>query len=104
MRKLKSFKLFESADNMIVLSNDIKKFIDEYAKIRPDYDEIYDEDDEKYTGPDVGMLLYASELLKRGEKPTGIWSDWGSGCYGRYSDNVGRDLHDSLIKRIDEIK
>ncbi len=103
MSNIKSFKMFESNSKMVELANDIMDFVDEYAKINPNYDPEFDEEDGKYTGPDVSMLIYASDLLKRGDKPSGIWSDWGSGCYGRYSDSVGRDLHDSLIKRIKEI-
>lgn len=103
MKKIKSFKLFESKDDMIILSKDIRKFIDDYANISPNYNPKYDDEDSKYTGPDVGMLLYAADLLSRGEKPKHVWSEWGSGCYGRYSDRVGRELHDSLLKRINEI-
>ena len=40
------------------LSNRINTFLDKYATIRADWDEKYDEEDEKYASPDASILKY----------------------------------------------
>lgn len=87
-----------------ILIADIRAFIEKYAKISPNYKkEDFDtefDSDEKYTGPDPYQLLVAAICLENNSKVHYPWSEWGSGCYGRYSDNEGREIHDSLLKRI----
>jgi hypothetical protein len=76
----------------------ILDFVQEYAKISPNWDK--SDDGEKYTGPDVYQLLDAADLIKSGRKVLQCHSDWGSGCYGRYSDNASRKVHDDLVADI----
>lgn len=85
------------------LANDIDKFIEKYAAISPNYDPEYDNEEDRFTGPDPGQLSMASKLLKIGRKPDRVWSEWNSGCYKPYNDKTGKQLHDSLIKRIKEL-
>ena len=82
------------------LSNEIKSFVEKYAAINPNFDPEYDDDEDTYTGPDVGELLDAAMQLKRGVKPTRIHSDWGSGCYKPYTSKDGKMQHNSILKRI----
>lgn len=86
------------------LANDILDFLDKYASISPNYNPDFDDDDDKYTGPDPGQLKIAAIKLKNGQKPNRVWSEWGSGCYKPYNSADGRKIHDDLLKRINNLK
>ena len=49
------------------LANDILDFLDKYASISPNYNPDFDDDDDKYTGPDPGQLKIAAIKLKNGQ-------------------------------------
>ncbi len=78
----------------------IRAFIEKYANISPNWDG--ESADEKYTGPDPYQLLMVIDYIEAGLKPKYPWSEWGSGCYGRYSDREGRESHDQLLNQIKE--
>lgn len=82
------------------LSNRIKVFLDTYANIRPDYDEDYDDEDEKYTSPDASMLKHCADVLSLGQIPTECWSEWSSGGYRPYTSKEGKLEHDSIVSEI----
>ena len=82
-----------------LLGTEIKKFLDDYAGIRPDFDPEYDEEYEKYTSPDASELLCCSELFLKGEDvSTPPRSYYSSGGY-KMGEDVSK-LHESLIERI----
>lgn len=97
---MENFKNFEK---MVELSQRIYKFIDKYACIRPDFDPKYDDENEKYTSPDASFMKYCADILKKGEKPTDIWSDYGSGGYRPMNSEKGRKEHDYLVAEINKI-
>lgn len=89
------------------LAQKIRDFIQKYAKVSPNWDKANDPNDEdggKYTGPDPYQLIAAADLIESGRKPIRCWSDWGSGCYGPYSDREGRKLHDEILSEIGSYK
>jgi len=75
-------------------------FLDTYAKIRPDWDPEFDEEDEKYTSPDASILTYCARSIENGIKPQITDSSWSSGGYGPYMSKEGREEHDDIIKQI----
>ena len=80
---------------------DILDFIEKYAIISPNYDGVCD--DEKYTAPDTYQLLEFVYRIDNDLTLTYPWSSWESGAYKNYSDKIGRELHDSLLFRINQI-
>ncbi len=101
--KLKTILLEIQSDEYKKLAKDIDNFIEKYAAISPNYDPKYDDEDEKYTGPDPYELLGCSKFLKSGKKPIKCHSDWGSGAYKPYSSKEGKTIHDSIVDRIYKI-
>ena len=85
------------------LAERIYLFLEEYAATRPDWDEEFDDDDEKYTSPDASMLRYCADMLKDERIPDRCFSEWGSGGYKPYTSKKGREEHDFLIKEIYKI-
>ncbi len=83
------------------LASDIRDFLAKYAKLSPNYDPKYDDECEKFNGPDSGMLLYSAEMLEKGLKPDRCWSEYGSGCYTRTEE--GRKIHDDLVSKVYKI-
>lgn len=84
------------------LSNKIYAFIDKYAKINPNWDEIDNDEidnDGKFTAPDVYEMLYCADLLSKGIIPDKCFSEWGGG-YKPYTSIEGFNEHDSILKEI----
>jgi len=87
-------------DNKLVKK--IRAFLKKYTRPAANWDGI--SEDGKYNGPDPYCLEAAADLIEKGIKPTWVNSDWGQGCYGRWSDKKGREEHDNLLKEISEYK
>ncbi len=85
------------------LARRIYAFLDTYAKTRPDFDEVYDDEDDKFTSPDASELKYCADTLSIGTKPSRCFSEWSSGGYGPYRSVEGREEHDELVKEIYKI-
>jgi hypothetical protein len=85
------------------LSKRIYDFLDKYAGLNPNYNDDYDDIDEKYTSPDASMLKACADMLNKGLIPKRCWSEWSSGGYKPYTSKLGNEEHDSLIKEINEI-
>ena len=82
-----------------ILAKDLKDFLEEYGKIKADYDPEYDEEYERFSSPDASELLYASERLSEGHDLERYpWSEFGSGGYV-YSSEVSKK-HDALLDRV----
>jgi hypothetical protein len=89
------------------LSVKIKNFLDEYAGVIPDFDPEYDDECDKFTSPDAGILFAASEMLAKDLKiqPSFIvFSEWGSGGFKPYNSKAGRLLHDEIVEDCEKIK
>lgn len=76
----------------------IRQFLVEHAKPTPGYEPGTGNPDDRYNGPDPFELERAADMLERGERPTRVWSEWGSGCYRPFGDRHARTLHDALVK------
>lgn len=85
------------------LAGRIMVFLGKYAKIRPDWDAEYDDEEDKFTSPDASMMKYCADTLYMGEKPLRCFSEWSSGGYVPYSSVEGREEHDALVKEIYDI-
>lgn len=86
------------------LAGEIKEFLYKYAAVSPNYDEQFDEPEERFTGPDPSMMLAAAKILDKGGKPDFyVHSEWGSGCYKPYSDIAGREWHDALLSKLEAL-
>lgn len=88
---------------MLQLSKEIKAFIAKYAKIKADFDPEWDDEDERFNGPDSAMMAVAAEQLANGQKPIRVHSGWSSGCYEMYLDSEGFKIHENLVDRIYKI-
>jgi hypothetical protein len=78
----------------------IGDFLAKYAATRPDYDPLFDDEDEQFTSPDASILFAAKDLLEKGQplpKDFSIQSSWGSGGYRPYNDPIGKEIHDNLV-------
>lgn len=83
------------------LADDIREFLDDHAKVRPDYDPEFEEPAERFTSPDASELLAAARIIEKGnELPSMPWSSWGSGGYAPYDDKEAKARHDELLDRI----
>ena len=51
------------------LATRIYTFLEKYAKIRPDFDQEFDDDNEKYTSPDASILRYCTDVLNDSKIP-----------------------------------
>lgn len=103
---INNFKDFLSENNieyMKDLASRIRKFIDEYAGISPNWDPEDPEDDSKYTSPDASMLVMAADVLEKGEIPLRCWSEWGNGGYNPYSSKEGKAEHDIIMKELNAL-
>ena len=86
----------------IELANRIEKFLEKYAKTRPQ-DEDEDEEEPQYNGPDPYQLLVCAKDLREGKKIMRCFSEWGSGCYSPYSSKEGREEHNYLVAEVYKI-
>ena len=84
----------------IVLASRIYDFLEKYARVKPEFDPIYDEEDDKYTSPDASELRYCANMLQNYLVPDGCRSEWGSGGYVPYGSKEGREEHDYLVSEI----
>lgn len=82
------------------LAEKVSNFLTRYAKTRPDFDPAWDEEEEKWTGPDSYMMDTAADHLMRGEKPPHVHSDWKSGTYREMSNKEAQAEHDALVAEI----
>lgn len=88
-------------NNNLDLVSEIRNFLESHANISPNYDPDYDDPEDRFTGPDPSELSYAADILERGEKLESVpRSDWGSGCYGDYTDKQAKAWHDEIMKKI----
>ena len=85
------------------LATIIYKFLEKYAKIRPDFDPEFDDDNEKYTSPDASILRYCADVLNECKVPNMSYSSWESGGYAPYNSHEGRIEHDCIISDIRNI-
>lgn len=86
------------------LAVEIREFLMMYAAVSPNYDKDFDEPEDRFTGPDPGMMLAAANKLEQGlEINFYVHSDWGSGCYKPYTDIAGKEWHDSLLFKINSL-
>lgn len=83
-----------------LLADRIEKFIQKYAKISPNYEPNEDEDG-KYTAPDVYQLLVSALSLKSNVKPDRCFSEYS--CGGYIQSPQGREEHDYLVTEIYKI-
>ena len=96
-------KKMEEYIEMKKLSDRIYRFIDKYAGVRPDWDEQYDDEDDKFTSPDASQMKYCADMIGKGLKPEQCWSEWSGGGYKPYSSKKGMEEHDYLVKEIYKI-
>lgn len=85
---------------MLELANEISEFLAKHAKISPNFDPMWDTEDEKYTSPDASMLQFAVALLLIGKKPMRIHSEWGGGGYSPYTDKDGEKWHNEILQKL----
>ena len=83
-----------------LLAIKIRKFVSEYAGIRPDWDAEFDSEDEKYTSPDASEMIACANLLDMDIVPDKCFSDWGSGGYIPYTSENGKKEHDLIMSEI----
>ena len=88
---------------MMLLSLEINDFIAKYAKIKADYDPEYEDEEDRFNGPDSSMMEFAAKQLAKGEIPIRVHSDWASGCYKMFVDDNGLKTHEDLVSRIYKI-
>lgn len=86
------------------LSARIRSFLDQYAQVRPDYDEEFDDPEDRWTGPDSSLLELAADTLASGDVPDGIIVSWNSGCFAPYVSREGRAELDSILSAISELR
>lgn len=58
------------------LATRIYTFLEKYANINPNFDADFDDDNEKYTSPDVSILRYCADVLNDGKIPNMCDSSW----------------------------
>lgn len=85
------------------LVNEIFLFIDLYAKPSASYDPDFDDEDERFNGPDSAMLFNAAKALQRGEKFGNVHSTIGSGCYRDWNNPDVAARHDRLVGEINAL-
>ena len=91
------------------LSHRIREFIDKYAAISPNWkpeeniENGDDEDEGKYTGPDVYALLNVANQLDQNIKLTRCCSYWSSGCFKPYASFDGQNEHAKIMTEINDI-
>lgn len=82
------------------LGNIALAFVEKHARIRPDFDPQWDDEDEKWSGPDSAMLQSAAKSLNNGDKPIIVHSDWGSGSYHGLQNRQLHQEHDAIVAAI----
>lgn len=85
------------------LAEKVYAFLNKYAGIKPDWDILYDDEDDKFTSPDASQMKYCADMLIRELKPTQCHSEWGSGGYKPYLSKEGKKEHDYLVTEIYKI-
>ncbi len=98
---INSYYINRMKDEAKKLYDDIKAFVEKYAAISPNFDpEDNEDEDGKYTGPDVYQLLDVCSSIKLNLVPEYPNSSWESGCYAPYTSLKGREEHNILKQRI----
>lgn len=82
------------------LHEEIAEFLKKHAKIAASYDPEFDDEEDRFNGPDSSMLNCAAELMAQGKAPCLVHSEWGSGCYEPYYDGEARAWHDRLVDAV----
>lgn len=78
--------------NEEILAQDIQVFLQQHGKKVPGTND--------WTSPDAVELEYYASCLSNGVKPQHPpHSEWGSGGYGRYTDEQARLKHERLLSR-----
>lgn len=88
------------------LSSQIFSFLEKYAKTSADFDPVYDDESERFNGPDSAMLYSAAVMIESKSELSRLFvhSDWHSGCYKTNLDSDGEQIHSSIIQAISELK
>lgn len=85
------------------LSKEILAFLAKYAKDKADFDPEFEDEEERFNGPDSSMFYAAAKMLQAGRKPCAVLSGWGSGCYKTNVDDKGFEIHQHLLKRVNDL-
>ena len=90
------------------LADRIDGFLEKHARIRRSYVPGEDDPEERFNGPDTAMLASAAALIRRGERPHPVHSDWlSSGCYRVPADpeaaRAAQAEHDALNAEINRL-
>lgn len=88
---------------MLQLSKEIQAFIAKYAKIKADFDPEFDDEEDRFNGPDSTEMDIAAKQLANGQIPRRVRSDWYQGCYDTRVDSEGFKTHEDLVARIYKI-
>lgn len=92
----------------VTLADRIDGFLEKHARIRRSYVPGEDDPEERFNGPDTAMLASAAALIRRGERPHLVHSDWiSSGCYQVPSEpeaaRAAQAEHDALNAEINRL-
>ena len=90
------------------LADRIDGFLEKHARIRRSYVPGEDDPEERFNGPDTAMLASAAAIIRRGERPHLVHSDWiSSGCYQVPADpeaaRAAQAEHDALNAEINQL-
>jgi len=50
------------------ISKQIYSFLDNFAELNPNWDEEYDDEDDKYTSPDASQMKYCADMILLNKK------------------------------------
>lgn len=89
-----------SSQEKAKLSNEILAFLSNHALIAANYDPDFDDEEDKFNGPDPSALYMAAMQLKNDQAPMDVHSDWSSGCYYPYTNARAKEWHDQLVASI----
>lgn len=87
-------------------ASEIREFLKEYAIPNADYDPEYDDESGKFGSPDANILFCAQQLLEKDgglPKDFSVNSSWESGGYSPYSDPVGRETHNKIVAKCNQL-
>lgn len=88
-------------EQALQLAIEIHAFIAKYAKIKADYDPDYEDEEDRFNGPDSSGMEVAAKSLEKGLVPSHPASSWASGCYKMNLDQgEGFKIHEDLSERI----
>ncbi len=86
----------------LALADEITRFLDKHAVIAANYDPDFDDPEERFAGPDSGMMFIAAEGLRRDIEFPMPFSEFGSGCYDPINDKTVEAWHSEIKSKIRE--